>query len=415
MAQYKLVYLTGALLLASAVLRADTVYSNFGAGANGTGGGYLLGGGIFPPFSGFFALGIAFTPTANYTLDTIRIPITSYSSAPQNQFIFEICSGVTQPTTVLERYTRFLSGFSVVELDSSLHPVLYAGQQYWAVVSTVANGVWGWGDVVHPAGTVEYLQRENGPWITFQGALLPGLFVAGTPTTVRAPTTLFQNGGSVPHFVAGGGWQTTFAMVNTGTTSATAGLSFFDDSGSPLSVPLIYAGNSLNASSISEQIAGGASIIITAADGGPLQQGYATFTTTGEVGALTTFRYNPNGQEIGVPLETRNANSYLVAFDHTGGVTTCIAVANLSGFAASVPVAIRDQSGALIQTAALSLPGNGHTSFSLTDMYTITKGQRGVIEFDVPDFGSLSVFALRTAPISATGGFSLATIPVIAR
>ena len=31
------------------------------------------------------------------------------------------------------------------------------------------------------------------------------------------------------------------------------------------------------------------------------------------------FRYNPNGQEAVVPLESRNANAYILAFDNTAG------------------------------------------------------------------------------------------------
>jgi hypothetical protein len=394
---------------------------NFGVpGPDGTGGGYALGP-QFLPFSGFFGLAVPFQPTADYTLDTIRIPITCNPNSALNQFIVELYDGATQPATVLERYSRSVSGFSVVELDSSLHPVLYAGHQYWVAVSTVASGQWGWGGLVHPPGTVLVMEDQSSLWTALTipniPTLLPGLFVAGASTTVRAPSTVFANGGSVPQFVAGGGWQTTFVLVNTGATPATAGLNFFDDSGSPLSVPLVYPNSTAptSASSISEQLAGGASVSITASDTGATQQGYATFTTDGEVGALTIFRYNPTGQEIGVPLETRNANSYLVAFDDTGGISTCVAIANLSAVPASVPVTIRDQSGALLQSTTINLPASGHTAFELTGQYPITQGQQGVIEFDTPDFGSISVFGLRTAPIGSAGSFSLATIPVVAR
>jgi hypothetical protein len=263
------------------------------------------------------------------------------------------------------------------------------------------------------------MSNQNSLWteVTTIATSLPGLFVSGTPTTVRAPSTVFANGGSVPQLVAGGGWQTTFLLVNTGTTPATAGLSFVDDNGSPLSVPLVNPNSTAptSASSISEQLAGGASVSITASDTGASQQGYATFTTDGEVGALTIFRYNPSGQEIGVPLETRNANSYLVAFDHAGGISTCVAIANLSAVPVSIPVAIRDGSGALLQSTTINLPARGHTAFNLPDQYAITQGQQGVIEFDTPNFGSISVFGLRTAPIGMAGGFSLATAPVVAR
>jgi hypothetical protein len=125
MAFRRSICLTGALLLASAILRSDTIYSNFGVpGPDGTGGGYALGPQFF--FSGLFGLAVPFQPTADYTLDTIRIPITCNPNSAQNQFIVELYDGATRPATVLERYSRSVSGFSVVELDSSLHPALYA-------------------------------------------------------------------------------------------------------------------------------------------------------------------------------------------------------------------------------------------------------------------------------------------------
>ena len=42
------------------------------------------------------------------------------------------------------------------------------------------------------------------------------------------------------------------------------------------------------------------------------------------------FRYNPNGQEAVVPLERRNANAYLLAFDNTRGTATGIAINSVS-------------------------------------------------------------------------------------
>lgn len=245
-----------------------------------------------------------------------------------------------------------------------------------------------------------------------------GVFVAGTPTTLRAPSTSFENGGSVPHLAAGGGWQTTFLLVNTGTTLASANLNFFDDNGSALSISLLYpqSGRSVTASSIAEQIPGGGSITVIASDGGPAQEGYATFSTNGEAAALTVLRYNPTGQELGLPMETRNANSYLPAYDHSGEIRTYIGIANLAAIPISVPLTIRNENGTLLVNTTISLPASGHTAFDLTDLYEITKGKEGIIEFDTPEFARISVIGLRTAPAAGSlGGFSIATIPVVTR
>ena len=183
-------------------------------------------------------------------------------------------------------------------------------------------------------------------------------------------------------------------------------------------MPLVYpqSASSASASSISEQIPGGGSVTVIASDGGPALEGYATFTTTGEVGALTILRYNPTGQELGLPLETRNANSYLLAYDHSGGIQTCIGLANLAAIPVSVPLTIRDQNGSVLVNTTISLRASGHTSFDLTEQYGITAGKQGIIQFDTPEFARISVIGLRTAPASGSlGGFSLATIPVVAR
>jgi hypothetical protein len=414
----RLSVMAGALLLTCVFLRAETIYSTFGiGGADGTGGGYSMGCCWGPLGGGFFAVAVPFVPSADYTLDTIRIPLRSRGTAPQNQFTFEIREGITQPVTVLERHTRALTGFSIVELNSSAHPVLYSGKRYWVVVSTEVSGEWGWGSLEHPPGTV---MLRNTPQMTYWKPFdsnIPGVHVAGTPTTVRKPTTLFEDGGSVPHVLAGGGWQTNIQLMNTGSTSATAALAFYDEAGSALSLPVSYSEpqRSITASSISETIAAGATLSLTLSDPGPLLEGHAKFSTNGDVGALTFIRYNPTGQEVGVPLETRNANAYLLAFDHSDGITTGIAVANLSTLEANIPVTVRDAGGALLAQGTIVLPRFGQASFSLTEKYPATNGKQGSIQFETPEFGSISLFGLRTVPIDSGRAFSMTTIPVVAR
>ena len=68
-------------------------------------------------------------------------------------------------------------------------------------------------------------------------------------------------------------------------------------------------------------------------------------TTTGNIGGFAMFRYNPTGQEAVVPLETVNANSYVLAFDNTGILSTGLAIANVAAQAAKVNVVIRDDTG----------------------------------------------------------------------
>ena len=70
---------------------------------------------------------------------------------------------------------------------------------------------------------------------------------------------------------------------------------------------------------------------------------------------------------------------------------------------------IRDASGATIGSGLVTLQGNGHSSFTLTDNFPATANQRGTIEFDPPAQGQISVLGVR---FPSTGSFT--SIPVVA-
>jgi hypothetical protein len=48
--------------------------------------------------------------------------------------------------------------------------------------------------------------------------------------------------------------------------------------------------------------------------------------TTGKISGFVIFHYNLKGQEAVVPRESRNASAYIVAFDHTKGMATGVAI-----------------------------------------------------------------------------------------
>ena len=66
-----------------------------------------------------------------------------------------------------------------------------------------------------------------------------------------------------------------------------------------------------------------------------------------------------------MPLESRNASGYIIAFDNTGGTATGIAVNAVSKAQVNIPVTVRDDTGAQIATDTLSLAANGHLAFTL--------------------------------------------------
>ncbi len=238
-------------------------------------------------------------------------------------------------------------------------------------------------------------------------------------TTIPALANVGPGGGSIAHIATGNGWQTTFVLVNAGTAAAPLHLAFFADvTGSPLPLPLSFpqagVGASTVASSVDQTLAAGATLLIESA--APLSDptptvGSAQLTTPGNVGGFVIFRFNPNGQEAVVPLESRNANGYIIAFDNTGGTATGIAINSVSQQSAAVPVVIRDETGAQIGADSMSMAANGHLAFTLgADKYPATANIRGTLEFDTPSGGEIGVLGIR---IPASHTFT--TLPALVR
>jgi hypothetical protein len=191
-------------------------------------------------------------------------------------------------------------------------------------------------------------------------------------------------------------------------------LSFFDNNGNPQALPLTFvqSGAAMTASTLSQTIAGGATLVLLT-QGSSVEAsvaGSAQLTTNGNVSGFAIFRYNPTGQEAVVPLEARNASAYVLAFDNTNGLATGLALANVSNQAANVPVVLRDDTGADLGTQTINLAANGHTSFMLTGNYASVTNKRGTVEFDAPAGTQISVLGLRATPTGA-----VTTIPVLAK
>ena len=109
--------------------------------------------------------------------------------------------------------------------------------------------------------------------------------------------------------------------------------------------------------------------------------------------------YRHNNQEAVVPLESRNSNAYILAFDNTNGTFTGVAVNAVSTQAVNIPVTVRDDTGATIATDVLNLAPNGHIQFTLVSQrYPGTANIRGTIEFDKPANGQIGVLGLRVPP-----------------
>ena len=256
-------------------------------------------------------------------------------------------------------------------------------------------------------GTVEF-DTPPGGRISVLGLRANGAALTSLPVLANVGTT----GGTMAQVASGGGWETIFTLVNTGATPANATLRFFADDGSALPLPLKFpqSGTTARESSVSRAIPAGATLVIVTQgqNSGNSVAGWAQLTTDGQVAGFAIFQNTAAEQEAVVPLEIRNANAYALAFDNTDGLMTGLALANLSSRAESVPVFLRDDTGASLGLATVNLPAYGHMSLMLSDNYSVTAGKRGTVEFDTPVGGQISALGFRSTPSGV-----VTTIPVL--
>ncbi|HTM14238.1 MAG TPA: putative Ig domain-containing protein [Bryobacteraceae bacterium] len=235
-------------------------------------------------------------------------------------------------------------------------------------------------------------------------------------TTIPALANIGTGGGSIAHLASGDGWQTTFVLVNTGTSAASATLNFFaDQTGTPLTLPLSLPqsgdGTTMAVPSYTAQLAAGATSVIVSAGASQLLTGSAQLSTTGHVSGYVIFRHND--QEAVVPLESRNASAYVIAFDNTKGTATGIALNAVSMEQVSIPVTVRNDKGATIATDTITLATNGHYAFTLgTDKYPAAATIRGTIEFDTPPGAQIGALGIR---IPAVAAHTYTTLPALAK
>lgn len=257
-------------------------------------------------------------------------------------------------------------------------------------------------------GTIEF-DTPTGGQINVLGLRANGPALTTVPVLANVGT----GGGSIAHVTYNQGWQTAFTLVNTGTTPAPVTLSFFDDFGTPLAMSVMFpqTGAVSDSTTITETLAAGASWIIQTNGDNNYKSvtGSALLTTTGNVSGFAIFRYDPSQQEAVVPLETRNASTYTVAFDNTNGLVTGMALANPTDQAVSLNLIIRNDSGAELAGGIENLPAYGHTAQILSQSYPATAGIRGSIAIQGPS-GEFSALGIRFTPSQ-----NITTIPVLAK
>jgi sugar lactone lactonase YvrE len=247
--------------------------------------------------------------------------------------------------------------------------------------------------------------------------LKPGQSLTSVPVFAVSSSTAFNgfvDAGILPQVVSGGGWSTTFVLVNTGGATAKAHLDFYDDQGAPLSLVLsqLVVGATVTAAGADATLLPGTMATIVVAGNQTAQSGWAHLLAEGNVGAYALLSYSDSSstRETIAPVATPAANADLLPFDNTNGYGNGVALANNSAQPASVLVIVRDASGQSLYTETIGLPAWGHLSFGISARYPVTVNSSGTLEFSSPVSGEIGVLGIR-----AGSNDSLTAVPALAR
>jgi hypothetical protein len=227
---------------------------------------------------------------------------------------------------------------------------------------------------------------------------------------------------TISQIASGGGWKTALTLLNLSTAANTVTVTFQDDNGQPMALPLsiTQAGTSqtLAASEITRVIAAGSSLRIES------EAPAASDTLTGWTDVISSRAYagfaifrqrGPDGRdsEGTAPLEGTTLPGLVVPFDNSDGFSTGVALVNTGADRANVVALVRDESGLILGQFGVQLISRGHAAFVVADRLAASKGNRGTIEFQHAGTGTLTGLGLR---FSAAGSFtSVPAVPIAAR
>jgi len=219
----------------------------------------------------------------------------------------------------------------------------------------------------------------------------------------------------IPQIVDGGPWLTTIALSNTSANPAGVNLRFYQESSDDGSTQP-WSLNFLEMPGAQTQIvtvpAATTLFLHTLDTASSTTIGWGQLEQSGNapVAAYAIFTQRSEGPvQKGTAPAALAISRILVPFDNTSGAVTTMAIANPTLSSESIFVGIRTAAGTT-QPPAITLPAEGHASFSFPAQFTASAGQSGMAEF-YSATGIFSILALEfqsgaftTAPVyPATG------------
>ena len=204
---------------------------------------------------------------------------------------------------------------------------------------------------------------------------------------------VFGQQGSFAQVAYGGGWQTTFTLVNNSERLlAYVTLNFFGDDGSPLNVPIQDAGTTT--SYTVSIVPGGLQSVVVSSPNPNSSQGWASMNVSGgSVRGQASFRWllpNKTISEAVIPLSTSGpvvcvvpseaSGVILVPFDNTTDkYVTSLALANTTLGFLSGAIEFVDQSNKLLVADTLTLTPRQHVAVVMPEAYPVLAGKKGTL------------------------------------
>lgn len=346
-----------------------------------------------PPTPSATLRSITTTDTLPATCPGTPNTVSNFAPAASRVYVYFIVDGI-QPSDALS--------------DKWIGP---QGSQYAANFGNSQSGIKCYSDFIDIAGKPP--SGMPGTW-NIQ-IYLNGQLLATVQFTI---TNITQNRvGVLAHVATNGGWITSISLINTSSSPVTVTVNFHGDDGSALALPLNFTGpdgsQSFTTSSVPATIGPNATVLIETVNqtSATLLEGWAEVLGSGPVGGFAIFRYVGSGgsaSEGTVPLQTTFPAGLILPYDNTSGFVTGMAIANLSTSAANISATIWDANGSQIGAQSINLSGDGHGGYIVPNVFTVTAGQRGTIEFQNMSGGGLAGIGLRFSPF---GTFT--SVPII--
>ena len=134
-----------------------------------------------------FDQGGSFTPSADYTLDSITVAF-SYFSGTNAFDLWLMSDSAGVPGAIIETFgfTNVPGSGTLLTAASVLNPVLSAGTPYWLIASAQGDGALGW----HRNNTGDQtlaLRANDGIFFVADAEVAPAFQVEGTPLGAAVP------------------------------------------------------------------------------------------------------------------------------------------------------------------------------------------------------------------------------------